>query len=845
MVIAQPIGQTGGNMTKDKLWSLIEDRYLSLKPESLQESFASHMEFSQSKTRYTVQQIDSYKSAAYTIRDRLMEQWNDTNQTYFHKNVKKVYYLSLEFLMGRALGNTLINLGLYSEMQDAIAEFGIDLEELIELEPDAGLGNGGLGRLAACFLDSMATLQLPGEGYGIRYDYGIFEQKIEGGNQVEYPENWLRNGYPWEIMRPEYQHLVKFYGDVSAHTNEKGNITYTWDNTENVLALPYDIPIPGYKNETANTLRLWSAKATEEFELSEFNMGDYIGAVEGKIKSETISSVLYPKDDILEGKELRLKQEYMFVSASIQDIIRRHKVKNPDVSNLADKVAIQLNDTHPALTIAELMRILIDVDGYGWDQAWDICSKTCAYTNHTMLPEALEKWTVTLFERLLPRHLQIIYEINRRFLEQVKDKYPGDSHRLNRMSIITEGAEKSVRMAHLAIVGSHTVNGVSALHSKLIQKKLFADFYAMWPEKFQNKTNGITQRRWLKLANPALSELISKNIGEDWVTDLTKLKQLVKLTDTESFVEDWKEVKLNNKKALASYILKHNGIKVDPNSMFDCQVKRIHEYKRQILNVLHILTRYNRIKKNPEMEFIPRTFIFGGKAAPGYYIAKTTIKLINSVADLVNNDPDIGDKIKVVFLTNYNVSLAQKIFPASDLSEQISTAGFEASGTGNMKFTLNGALTIGTLDGANIEIKEEVGDENIFIFGLKTEEVRDLTENGYNPYDYYNNNEELKAVLHMISDGVHQNDKDQFKSLVHSLLDGGDHYKVLADYQSYIQCQDNVDTLYKDKDNWAKKAIINTACSGKFSSDRTIQEYAEQIWGVIPVKPLKRKDRPD
>ncbi|MBU1536511.1 glycogen/starch/alpha-glucan phosphorylase [Myxococcota bacterium] len=824
---------------------MIEENYLSLKPESLQESFASHMEFSQSKTRYTAQPIDYYKSAAYAIRDRLMEQWNDTNQTYYHKNVKKVYYLSLEFLMGRALGNTLINLGLYDKLTEAIGEFGIDLEEIIELEPDAGLGNGGLGRLAACFLDSMATLQLPGEGYGIRYDYGIFEQKIEDGCQVERPEHWLRNGYPWEIMRPEYQYLIKFNGNVSTHTDDQNHTTYEWENTENVLALPYDLPIPGYKNTTANTLRLWSARATQEFELSEFNMGDYIGAVEAKINSETISSVLYPKDDILQGKELRLKQEYMFVSASVQDIIRRYRVKNPDIRNLAEKVAIQLNDTHPALTIAELMRLLMDVEGLGWDEAWEICTGTCAYTNHTILPEALEQWSLSLFQRLLPRHLQIIYEINHRFLAMVKGRFPNDPGRLQRMSIIAEGPKKAVRMANLAIVGSHAVNGVSALHSELIKQKLFADFHALWPEKFQNKTNGITQRRWLKLANPLLSDLIEKNIGEAWVNDLFQLRQLSELTTDEAFLAQWKAVKLQNKKILAEYILQHNGVAVDPHSMFDIQVKRIHEYKRQILNVLHILTRYNRIKANPQQEFVPRTFIFGGKAAPGYYMAKNIIRLINAVANMVNNDPVVGDRLKVIFLANYNVSLAQRIFPAADLSEQISTAGLEASGTGNMKFALNGALTIGTLDGANIEIKEEVGDDNIFIFGLKTEEVAELNQHGYNSRDYYHSNDELKGVLDMISGGLGQLDSHVFQPIVQSLLEGNDHYKVLADYSAYISCQERVDEAYKESDHWAKMAIMNTACSGKFSSDRTIMEYAKEIWGVTPVKPLKRKDRPD
>lgn len=827
-------------INREKLWSLIEDRYLALDKESLQSSFANHMEYSQSKTRYTAQEFDCYKSAAYAIRDRLMERWNDTNQTYFHKNVKRVYYLSMEFLMGRAFSNTLINLGVYSEMEEAMREFGYSLENLIEIEPDAGLG-----RLAACFLDSMATLQLPGEGYGLRYDYGIFEQTIVSGYQVESPENWLRFGYPWEIVRPEYQYVVHFYGNVSSYTDKAQKQVLVWENTEKVLALPYDIPIPGYKNNTANTLRLWSAKATKEFELREFNMGDYIGAVESKINSETVSSVLYPKDDIPQGKELRLKQEYLFVSASIQDIIRRHKVKNPDVRNLSDKVAIQLNDTHPALAIAELMRLLLDCEGLDWDEAWEICRKTCAYTNHTIMPEALEQWPVSIIGRLLPRHLQIIYEINSCFLSMVRQKFPDDPDRVRRMSIIAEHPKKAVRMANLAVVGSHTINGVSALHTELLKQKLFADFYEIWPERFQNKTNGITQRRWLRLSNPRLANLISEQIGDGWITDLYELKKLIPLADDTQFRAAWKEVKHSNKKDLAAYILKHNGIEVNPDSLFDCQIKRIHEYKRQLLNVFHILTRYKRMKQEPETDFVPRTFIFAGKAAPGYYMAKLFIKLINSVADMVNNDPDIGDRLKVVFLANYNVSLAQKIFPAADLSEQISTAGTEASGTGNMKFALNGALTIGTLDGANIEIKEEVGKENIFIFGLKADEVRRLSEKGYNPYDYYHSNPELKAVIDMInSNSLSAGGRGLFKPIVDSLLDGGDVFKVLADYEAYVSCQDIVDGVFRDPDEWIKKSILNTALTGKFSSDRTIKEYAEKIWKVKPVKPLRRKDRP-
>ena len=816
---------------RKKLWEMIEDTYLASDIESLQKSFANHLEYSQAKTRYSATDFDCYKSLAYSIRDRLMEKWNDTQEAYYNSNGKRVYYLSMEFLMGRALCNNLINLGIKDDCYEALCELGYNLEELRELEPDAGLGNGGLGRLAACFLDSMATLQLPGCGYGIRYEYGIFEQKIEHGFQIERPDNWLRFGNPWEIVRPEYTYNIEFYGTV----NEVGE----WVNTNKVLAIAYDTPITGYKNDTVNNLRLWSSKATEEFALECFNKGDYIKAVQEKITTENISKVLYPKDDIVPGKELRLKQEYFFVSATLQDILRRYRVNNKDFDDFSSRSAIQLNDTHPAIAIPEFMRLLVDKEGMPWDKAWDLCVKTFAYTNHTILPEALEKWPVELLGKLLPRHLQIIYEINRRFLEKIKELYPGDTDRLTRMSIIEETPVKSVRMAYLAIVGSHSINGVAALHTEIIKDKLFRDFYDIWPEKFNNKTNGITQRRWLKLCNVRLSDLISKHIGEGWVTDLYELKKLMPLAEDKKFRAEWKKVKEENKKDLAEYIKKHNGIDININSIFDCQIKRLHEYKRQLLNVLHIITLYNRIKSilSPA-DFVPRTFIFGAKAAPGYYMAKLIIKLINSVAQVVNNDPDVGDKIKVVFLENYGVSLAEKIFPASDLSEQISTAGMEASGTGNMKFALNGALTIGTLDGANVEIKEEVGAENIFIFGLKTEEVNNLRDT-YKPADYYNGNSELKQVIDMIGGGYfNPENRELFKPIVEDLL-WKDYFMVLADYASYVECQEQVSLTFKNQEEWTEKSIINTACTGKFSSDRTIKEYAEEIWHVKPVKPKK------
>jgi len=821
---------------KEKLWEMIEEHYMEMDAGAIQESFARHLEYTQAKTRFTATDYDCYKSLAYSVNNRLMERWNDTQRTYYETNAKRVYYLSLEFLMGRALGNNLINLGMEEECYKALREMGYELEELKEMEPDAGLGNGGLGRLAACFLDSIATLQLPGSGYGIRYEYGIFEQKIIDGYQVEKPDHWLRYGDPWEIVRPEYLYPVEFYGYVNKN-NE-------WLDTKKVVALPFDVPIAGYKNNTVNTLRLWAARAKEDFALDCFNRGDYICAVEEKIVNENISKVLYPKDDIAPGRELRLKQEYFFVSATLQDIIRRYKTTNTKFDDFPDQVAIQLNDTHPALAIPELMRLLMDKEGLSWEKSWDICTKTFAYTNHTILPEALEKWSVEIFESLLPRHLQIIYEINHRFLTMVREKYPGDEGRIMRMSIIEEYPEKSVRMANLAITGSHSVNGVAEIHSEIIKKNLFRDFCDLWPEKFNCKTNGITQRRWLKLCNPDLSNLISENIGEGWTTDLYELKKLESLLEKKTFREKWKKVKLENKKKLAKYIKEHNGIEVNLNSIFDCQIKRLHEYKRQLLNAFHIITLYNRIKRNPGADFVPRTFIFGAKAAPGYYMAKLIIKLINSIANKVNNDPDAGDKLKVVFLENYGVSLAEKIIPAADLSEQISTAGMEASGTGNMKFALNGALTIGTLDGANVEIKEEVGDENIFIFGLKAEEVTAARKGGYNPWNYYNGIPELKEVMDMVTgDFFNPEEKGIFKPIIDSLLSRGDYFMVLADYEEYVKCQEKVSSLFRDQDEWTKKSIINAANTGKFSSDRTIKEYAQKIWNVKPVKPRDKASR--
>ena len=812
--------------------------------ESLQVSFVNHLEYSCAKDEYSATRLDCYNSAALMTRDRLIERWVETQQSYYAADAKRVYYLSLEFLMGRTLGNSLINLDLYDNANRALTELGYDLEELRETEWDAGLGNGGLGRLAACFMDSMATLELPAYGYGIRYEYGIFFQNIIDGYQVETPDNWLRYGNPWEFPRAEYLYPVKFHGNVKQYTDEKGALRFEWADTQMVMAMAYDTPIPGYNNNTVNNIRLWAAKSTREFNLEYFNHGDYEKAVSDQSNSETISKVLYPKDEGFKGKELRLKQEYFFVSATLQDIIRRYKKTHDTYDAFPDKVAIQLNDTHPAIAIAELMRILMDSEGMGWDEAWDITTKTFAYTNHTVLPEALEKWPVSLIEQVLPRHLLIIFEINRRFLDEISAKYPGDVNRLHRMSIIEEGAVKNVRMANLAIIGSHSVNGVAALHSEIIKNNIFRDFFEYWPGKFNNKTNGITQRRWLKLCNPGLSQLVTDQIGSGWVTDLYELKKLEQLAGDRDFQKKWDAVKRANKERLAEYIMRKNGVQVDINSIFDILIKRLHEYKRQLLKIMHVIALYNRIKENPSAALTSRTVIFAGKAAPGYYMSKLTIKLINSVAAMVNDDPDVAGRLKVLFLANYCVSNAEKIIPAADLSEQISTAGYEASGTGNMKFALNGALTIGTLDGANVEIMEEVGSENIYIFGLKAHEVVNKRFTGYNPWDYYNGNPELKKVVDMISGGAFSpGQPDLFKSISDSLMKQGDNYMVMADFGEYVKCQELVAKDYLDRPLWLKKSILNTARIGKFSSDRTIQQYADEIWKTKPVPVTIPKER--
>lgn len=801
---------------------------------ALKESILAHLHFTLAKDKYTATKRDLFLAVAYAIRDHMVGGWIETQQQYYDVDAKRVYYLSMEFLIGRTLVNSLVNLGLLENCRKAVHDLGFDLDLLIEMEADAGLGNGGLGRLAACFLDSMATLGIPGYGYGIRYDYGIFTQKIQEGRQLETPDNWLRYGNPWEICRSEYLYPIQFYGRVVQYTDGRGKLRCEWVDSQEVVAMAYDTPICGYNNDTVNTLRLWQAKSPRGFDLSYFNHGNYIRAVEDIVVTENISKVLYPNDNIFEGQELRLKQEYFLVSATIQDIIRRYNKGHIHLDALPDKVAIQMNDTHPALGIAEMMRILVDREELSWDKAWELTKNTFNFTNHTLLPEAIERWPLPLFEKVLPRHIQIIYEINRRWLEEVDRHYPGNKEKQRSLSLIEENSPKLVNMAHLAIVGSQKVNGVSLLHSELLKHQMFKDFWEMDPEKFTNKTNGVTPRRWLKVCNPALAQLITTHIGDEWIKDLKQLERLTFYENDPHFCNQWKQIKRTNKELLARVIFAEHEIHVDPDSLFDCHIKRIHEYKRQLLNILRVIHDYNSLKDNPNLDYVPRTMIFSGKAAPGYFLAKKIIKLITSVANVVNHDKSLNGKLKVIFMENYRVTLAEKIIPAADLSEQISTAGTEASGTGNMKFALNGALTIGTLDGANIEILEEVGHENMFIFGLTANEVHHLKERGYNPWGCYNQNPDLRRILDMIREGYFSSgDTEQFKPILHSLLDGGDPYCVLADFPAYIACQKKVNALYHDPENWIKKSIHNVAKSGKFSSDRTIQEYASEIWRLL------------
>jgi starch phosphorylase len=778
-----------------------------------------------------------YQGLAYSIRERLIRAWLNTQQSYYDSMVKRVYYLSMEFLPGRFLMNYITNMKIQKACSTAVDSLGLTLEELEEVEWDAGLGNGGLGRLASCYMDSMASLSIPGYGYGILYDYGIFFQSIVNGRQEESCDNWRRQGVPWEILRREHLYEVKFYGRSESYCDVDGNMRFRWVETGNVMAIPCDILIPGYGGRHVTNMRLWMAQSSREFNLKYFSRGDYMMAMEDKVISENITKVLYPNDEMIQGRELRLKQQYFLVAATFQDIMRRYKKEHNTLDDLADHVAVQLNDTHPSIAVAELMRLLLDEEHMSWDQAWSICTRTFAYTNHTVLPEALETWPVDLIGQVLPRHLEIIFEINYRFLQEVEKKYPGDPARLQRMSIIQEGPERRLRMAHLAIVGSHAVNGVAALHSAIIKKGLFQDFDDFYPGKLTNVTNGVTPRRWLLQINPELSGLISSAIGREWICDLDRLRDLIPLCDDARFRQDFAAAKLVNKKSLARYVLRKMGMGINPHTLFDCQFKRMHEYKRQILNVLHVITRYNRLKNDPSCPCPPRTVLFGGKAAPGYFMAKLVIKLINSVADVVNNDPDVNKQLRVLFLPNYCISQAEKIIPAADLSEQISTAGYEASGTGNMKFALNGALTIGTLDGANVEIMEEVGEENIFIFGLKAEEVEAMRQGGYDPVRYYESDPELKQTLDMIAVGrFSPSEPDLFIPIINTLLRQGDFYMLLADFRAYVQAQERVDALYVDQDQWVRKAILNTANMGKFSSDRAVMEYARRIWNVEPLQ---------
>ena len=813
----------------------IEPATIAQDKESIKKAIIYHLHYTIAKDQYTATRRDYYTALAYAVRDLTIKRWIESQRAYYDQDAKRVYYLSMEFLMGQSLKSYLINLEVFEPCQKALEDLGFDLEEMASLEWDAGLGNGGLGRLAACFLDSMATLSLPAYGYGIRYEYGMFYQRIEKGCQVETPDNWLRYGNPWEVGRPEYLYPVYFGGRVQETTDSQGRMKVEWVDREEVVAMAYDTPVPGYGNTCCNSLRLWTAKSSRGFDLNYFNHGDYIRAVEDNNRTENISRVLYPNDNVVIGKRLRMRQEYFMISATLQDILRRYKKHHKTLDELADKIAIQLNDTHPSLAIPEMMHLLMDREGLEWDKAWNLTTRIFGYTNHTILPEALERWPVALMQQLLPRHMQIIYEINRRFLNEVSIRFPGDVGKLSRLSLIEEGEDKKIRMANLAIVGSHSINGVSALHSEILKERLFKDFYDFKPEIFTNITNGVTPRRWLKLANPHLAKLITDTIGPSWITHLTDLKKLLPYAADANFRKAWDDVKHVNKKELANHIRFGHEIDIDPHSLFDCQIKRFHEYKRQLLFALYMIHLYNEIKDNPQGTFVPRTMIVGGKAAPGYFMAKLTIKLINDIADRINNDPAVGGRLKVVFMPNYRVSLAETIIPALDLSEQISTAGYEASGTSNMKVALNGALTIGTLDGANIEIKNAVGDENIFIFGLKANEIEALSAQGYNSWDYYNKNPALKRTLDEIRQGYFSpNEPDLFAPIFESLLTGGDRYFVLADYDAYIACQQKVSEAYKDRDRWIKSSICNVANMGFFSSDRSIEEYMK-IWGAKAV----------
>jgi glycogen phosphorylase len=820
-----------------------DDERTALDKEAIKNSFLDDLFYMQGKFAALATRNDYYMALAYAVRDRMLQRWISTAATYTQEASRTVAYLSAEFLVGPQLGSNLLSLGISEIVRKGMSELGLDLEELLRQEEEPGLGSGGLGRLAACFIDSLATLEIPSLGYGIRYEFGIFQQQIVDGWQIEKTDKWLRFGNPWELARPEWAVSVKFGGTTEHYIDDQERPRVRWMPHKVVHGVPYDTLILGYRTNTTNTLRLWSAEAPESFDFAAFNSGDYYGAVNQKVTSENLSKVLYPNDEQLRGKELRLEQQYFFVSCSIQDMFRVVRTQGVPLEKFHEKFAVQLNDTHPAIAIAELMRLFIDEYALPWAEAWSVTSRTFAYTNHTLLPEALERWPLEVFGRVLPRHLQIIYDINAHFLEEVRMRFLGDEDRIRRMSIIDENDQRYVRMAHLACIGSHAINGVAALHTELLERDVLKDFYELWPQKFSNKTNGVTPRRWMVLSNPLLSALITEHIGDGWIKDLAELKKLEPLAEDAAFRARWRDIKLENKRSLAALALERTGIRIDPDSMYDVLVKRIHEYKRQHLKILHIVSLYHGLKSNPGLALVPRTFIFGGKAAPGYHLAKLMIKLITSVGDVINRDPDMRDRLKLVFLPNFNVTNGQHVYPAADLSEQISTAGKEASGTGNMKFCMNGALTIGTLDGANIELREEIGAENFFLFGLSVEEVVALKSRGYRPMDYYAANQHLREVIDLIRSGFFtRGDTTLLQPLMDDLLHV-DPYMLFADFASYIECQDKVSAAYRDPERWTRMAILNTARSGKFSSDRCIREYSRDIWRVqsVPITLLPQQ----
>jgi glycogen phosphorylase len=812
-----------------------KDERTALDKEAIKNSFLDDLFYMQGKFAALATRNDYYMALAYAVRDRMLQRWISTAATYTREASRTVAYLSAEFLMGPHLGNNLLNLGITDTVRKGMAELGLNLEDLLRQEEEPGLGSGGLGRLAACFIDSLATLEIPSLGYGIRYEFGIFQQQIVDGWQIEKTDKWLRYGNPWELARPEWAVSVKFGGTTEHYVDDRECPRVRWMPHKIVHGVPYDTLILGYRTNTANTLRLWSAEAPESFDFAAFNSGDYYGAVNQKVTSENLSKVLYPNDEQLRGKELRLEQQYFFVSCSIQDMFRIVRTQGVSLEQFHEKFAVQLNDTHPAIAIAELMRLLIDDYAVSWAEAWNVTTRTFAYTNHTLLPEALERWPLEVFGRVLPRHLQIVYDINAHFLEEVRMRFLGDEDRIRRMSIIDESDQRYVRMAHLACIGSHSINGVAGLHTELLKRDVLRDFYELWPQKFSNKTNGVTPRRWLALSNPLLAELITEHIGTGWIKDLAELRRLEPLAEDAGFRARWRDIKLENKRSLAALALERTGIRIDPNSMYDVLVKRIHEYKRQHLKVLHIVSLYHGLKSNPGLPVVPRTFIFGGKAAPGYHLAKLMIKMITSVGDVINRDPDMRGRLKVVFLPNFNVTNGQHVYPAADLSEQISTAGKEASGTGNMKFCMNGALTIGTLDGANIELREEIGAENFFLFGLSAEEVLALKSRGYRPMDYYAANPQLREVIDLLRSGFFtRGDSALLQPLMDNLMQY-DPYMLFADFAAYVECQEKVSAAYRDPEHWTRMAILNTARSGTFSSDRSIRDYSRDIWQVEPV----------